>query len=102
MKILLVIALLFFSPMSYAERIIIMGDPIVLEERNDLYFLPAYMPTTPYTFVTIRGIPRVCYPERQPYLAHLDTLIINVEVEDEMIAEWNCYIYNATYFETRP
>ncbi|WP_133128664.1 hypothetical protein [Legionella nagasakiensis] len=99
------IAILFFTIMSFsvfADKIIITGQPIVLESHDNVYYLPAnYATTASYNYVTINGVNRVCYLEQQPTLADLDMMVIHVEVNGVQTA-WNCYAYNTQYFEVTP
>jgi hypothetical protein len=94
----LVLMMLSFS--SFAEKITISGSPVVLEQRGDVYYVPStYSSTTAYNFVTIGGKNRVCYLEKQPNLASVDLMTVNVNVGGTT-AVWNCYdATNTEYFE---
>ncbi|GGI93528.1 hypothetical protein GCM10007966_22630 [Legionella impletisoli] len=104
MKPLLFLSLMLFSILSFGAKIIVTGEPIVLEHRGDLYYPPANftepVPTS-YTYVTVDGVTRVCYLNPQPAFANLDMITINVEVKGTT-SVWNCYAYNTTYFEAQP
>ncbi|AHE65926.1 hypothetical protein [Legionella oakridgensis] len=97
-----ILILLTVSFPAFADKIIITGQPIVLEDRDDVYYVPAnYSATTAYNYVTINGVNRVCYLEQQPTLAGVDMITINVEVNG-VKTPWNCYAYSTEYFEVTP
>ncbi|WP_133131142.1 hypothetical protein [Legionella yabuuchiae] len=104
MKSLIFLSLMLLSVVSFGAKIIVTGEPIILEHRDDLYYPPATFtepPPTSYTYVTVDGVPRVCYLNPQPALANLDMITINVEVKGTT-AVWNCYAYNTNYFQASP
>ncbi len=97
---LLLMMMLSFS--SFADKILIIGEPVVLEKQGTVYHLPSgHVSTTAYHYVTIDGRHRVCYLEPQPTLASLDVLTINVDV-DGAVTTWNCYEYNTADFAVTP
>lgn len=101
MKTILSVAFSFlalFSLSSFADKIMITGEPIVLEQRGDLYYLPEnYTATTSYHYVTIAGTNKVCYAEKQPNLASLNGESVTVQLGGKSV-EWTCYPYDETYF----
>ena len=71
------LCLMMFSFSSFAEKVIITGAPVVLEQNGEVYTLPStYTSTTTYHYVTIGGKNRVCYLDQQPTMASLDPMII--------------------------
>jgi hypothetical protein len=103
--IMAVSSLLFaiFSVSSFAEKIVITGEPLVLEQRGDVYYVPetATPTTTTYHYVTVGGANRVCYAEAQPSLASLNSQVINVNMGGQKV-QWTCYPYDETYFSVTP
>ncbi|RUR09690.1 hypothetical protein [Legionella septentrionalis] len=96
----LLLALFSFS--SHAEKVVITGEPVVLEKRGDVYVVPsAYTAATPYHYVTLDGTNRVCYAEAQPNLASLNMSTVTVDVNGTP-QTWTCYDYDTTYFEVTP
>ena len=88
---------MIFSLSANAEKIIIHGDPVLLEERSGMYYVPpSYQPST-YQYVTVDNTRRVCYEEEQPNLVGLDLLLINVDIGGTTTS-WNCYYYDPDHF----
>src|SRR5690242_3044779 len=83
---------------AFADRIIISGEPIAIEKRGDVYYVPEnYQPTTDYYYVTVEGTKKVCYKNPQPNLA-LKASPLNVEIAGTR-ATWDCYAYDTNYFQ---
>ena len=96
------LCLMMLSFSSFADKVMLTGQPVVLEQKGDMYVVPAtYKSTTDYNYVTIGGKNRVCYLEKQPALASLDVMTVNVDVGGTTAA-WNCYEYSADYFDVAP
>ncbi|KTD11325.1 hypothetical protein [Legionella jamestowniensis] len=94
--------LLILSIPSWADKVVISGSPVVLEQRGDVYYVPdTYSASTTYHYVTVGGVNKVCYAEAQPNLASLNTQIIDVEVGGSKV-QWTCYPYDETYFTVSP
>ncbi|RAP37995.1 hypothetical protein B1207_03125 [Legionella quinlivanii] len=92
---------MLFSAASFADKVVITGSPVVLEQKGDVYYVPeSYSATTDYNYVTIGGTNRVCYLQQQPTLASLNNEVINVEVGGKQV-QWTCYAYDETYFTTK-
>lgn len=92
-----VLMVLSFS--AFAEKVVITGQPVMLEDHDGVYHLPAgYTTTGTYHYVTIGGTNRVCYLETQPTLTNLQPMTVNVLVEGKSVA-WNCYESDPMYFE---
>lgn len=102
MKILIIVPLMLLSFMTFGAKIIVTGEPIVLEQRDNVYYPPqTFVPSTSYTYVSIGGKTKVCYLNPQTALTEMGMVTINVEVQGN-VTTWNCYDYNTTYFEARP
>lgn len=98
-KNLLSLLLLGISLSSFADKVMITGNPVVMDQNGNVYSLPAnYTSTTTYHYVTIGGTNRVCYLDKQPDLGNLDMITINVASEGKTVA-WDCYAYDASVFE---
>ncbi|MDI9818297.1 MULTISPECIES: hypothetical protein [unclassified Legionella] len=94
--------LTFLSVSAHADRIVITGSPVILEERGDVYYVPETHPAvTSYHYVTIGGTNRVCYAEEQPNLVSLDAKLVNVEIGGRQV-QWTCYAYDDTHFIISP
>lgn len=99
LKHLLSLFILGISFSTYADKVIITGEPVLLEQHGTLYSLPqSYKPTTSYYYVTLGGMNRVCYLDRQPTLGNLDMQTIDISSEGKTI-QWFCYAYDASIFE---
>ncbi|WP_133130624.1 hypothetical protein [Legionella yabuuchiae] len=93
------VGLMTFGTVTFADKVMITGEPVTLEHTGDVYQLPDdYSVTTSYHYVTVNDTKRVCYAEKQPNFASLDVIDINVKVGGSEIV-WHCYEYNPTYFE---
>ncbi|KTD16245.1 hypothetical protein [Legionella jordanis] len=93
-----------FSVSSFADKVVITGEPVVLEQKGDVYYLPEKYTTTTstsYHYVTVGGTNRVCYAEAQPSLASLNTQVISVNMGGQTV-QWTCYPYDETYFSVSP
>ncbi len=94
--------LMALSIPAFADKIIITGEPITLEQRGQVYYLPNnYTTTTGYYYIAIDGTQRVCYLEKQPALNALDLSLVSVNVNGQQV-EWNCYSLDETYFTVNP
>lgn len=98
------LTLLSISLPSFADKVVITGDPVTLEQRGDVYYVPSnYVTTTTtaYHYVSIGGKNSICYPEQQPNLASLDMQVINVNIGGKQ-SQWTCYNYDDNYFTVTP
>lgn len=92
------LTLLLASNYAFADKIAINGAPVVLEQKGEIYYTPAtYQPSKTYNYVTLNGTNRVCYATKQPQLASLDMIVVNVSVGGTSTV-WNCYAYSPDYF----
>ncbi|KTD69985.1 hypothetical protein Lsan_0069 [Legionella santicrucis] len=103
MKKILLFAISFFmtfSITSYASKIAIIGNPVILEKQGNFYYLPnRYTITTSYYYVLLDGAREVCYLDKQPTLSALDTKYIDVNYRGSTMT-WICYPFDNNYFET--
>ena len=92
-----------FSVSAFAEdKIVITGEPVVLEQQNGMYKVPAdYTATTPYHYVMVDNQKWVCYADKQPNLATLKMVSLDVMMAGEEKMVWNCYEFNPAYFEVK-
>lgn len=97
------LGLALFSVNAFAEKIIITGQPYMLQKQGDFYVVPdtAYKATLPYQYVTVEGKQRACFLDRRPDFVNLDVVSINVQVGGQP-ATWNCYATDPTYFVVQP
>ncbi|WED44028.1 hypothetical protein [Legionella cardiaca] len=94
--------LLIISFPSLADKVVISGSPVVLEQRGEVYYVPqTYTATTSYHYVTVGGVDKVCYGEAQPTLASLNGQVISVELGGKQV-QWTCYPYDEAYFTVQP
>ncbi|KTC91768.1 hypothetical protein [Legionella cincinnatiensis] len=88
------------STASYANKIVIIGNPVILEKQGNFYYLPnRYTITTSYYYVILDGVRQVCYIDKQPALSALNTKHIDVNYKGSTMT-WICYPYDNNYFET--
>ncbi|MCS5711558.1 hypothetical protein [Candidatus Berkiella aquae] len=96
-----VIGLIAFSASAFAEKLIITGEPVILEKQGDLYVVPeTYKVADNYQFAVIDGTKRACFLEKKADFASLNVVTINVKVGGQQ-ATWNCYPLDTTYFEVK-
>jgi len=92
------LCLVAFSASVFAEKVIITGQPVMLERQGDMYVTPqSYRVSPDYQYVVIDGKERACFLEKKPDLVNLDAILINVRVGGQK-ATWNCYSTDPTYF----
>ncbi|KTD23379.1 Uncharacterised protein [Legionella lansingensis] len=94
--------LMAFSFSSFADKVVISGPPVVLEDRGAVYYVPnTYTTTSSYHYVTIGGTNKICYAEAQPSLAALSSNVIEVNIGGRTV-NWTCYPYDEAYFAVSP
>lgn len=94
-------SLLLCSFSAFADKVVIKGEPVVVEKRGDVYYVPEdYRATADYYYVTVDGARKVCYAERQPNIS-LEVTPLSVDIGGKR-AVWNCYTYDETYFTVAP
>lgn len=98
--LLLIFSLMMFNTVSYATKIVITGEPIVLQKQGDVYYVPNdYKSTTSYYYVNLDGTRQVCYLDKQPELSALNTSTLQVNYNGSALS-WVCYPLDTNYFET--
>lgn len=96
------LALMAASFQTFADKIVITGQPVILEQQGEVYVLPKdYTTTESYYYVSMNGTKSVCYLEKQPTLSSLNASMINVNVNGQQV-QWNCYPVDETYFQVTP
>lgn len=96
------LALAVLSFPTFANKVVITGEPVTLQQNGEDYSLPQdYRGSTSYYYVTVNGSKRVCYLTEQPSLASLNLLLINVDVGGKK-TKWSCYPVDETYFQVNP
>lgn len=93
--------LMLISISSYAERLIITGEPVHLEEHGSVYYLPEDYEPGPYHFVTLGSTTSVCFSHSQPYLSALMEQNVIVDIGGREV-QWVCYHYDDRYFMLSP
>lgn len=92
------IALLLFSLTASAEKIIISGEPVVIEKKAEVY-VPSTVVTTTHDYYYFATDNRkiVCYKEVQPALVKLDSGVFRVKLGTDEV-NLHCYDYSPEYF----
>lgn len=100
-KSIIAVSLIACSGYAFADKIIIKGEPITVEKRGEVYYMPdSYRPTGDYYYITTEGTKRVCYKEKQANI-NLEISPFDVEMGGKHYT-WTCYNYDTTYFEVQP
>jgi hypothetical protein len=92
-----VVSIALFSANAFAEKIIIKGNPIVLEKQGELYVVPETYKVQDYQYVEINGVKRACFSDARPDFANLDVVTINIQMGANK-STWNCYAITDNYF----
>ncbi|MFA6302588.1 MAG: hypothetical protein WC627_05580 [Legionella sp.] len=96
------ISLIALSAATFADKIIITGEPVILEQNGAIYTLPSnYKPSKDYYYVTVNGEKKICYLADQPTLASLNPVKLDIQI-GTTIAKLTCYSYDETYFNVAP
>lgn len=96
---MLALFLFMYCSIAFSDKISITGRPYVLQYHRDVFTLPpSYTARREYLFVSVAGVHRVCYLDKQPELASLDFISIVIEQKDVKML-WNCYRYDPKFFE---
>lgn len=90
-----------FSVAALADKIVITGAPITVEEQNDVYVPQGTVTTTTttsdYYYYTFGDTKRVCYKEVQPALVSMDAGVFKFKM-GESVVSMHCYNYSPDYF----
>ena len=89
---------------SLAATIIIKGQPIPLEYKNDIYYWPinlAISPGAKNLYITMDGVNKLCFINTAPpgLLEQMSEISINIKGQ---LTNWNCFPYTTTLYEVRP
>lgn len=99
-KLLLGLAITTLSMSAFADKIVVSGDPIMLEKQGDVYVTPSTTTVTTTEdryFFTVDNRKQVCYREVQPALASVDLGVIGVKLGTDTV-NLHCYSYSPEYF----
>lgn len=96
-KIILGLALLLCSVSAFADKVVIKGEPVVIEKQGDMYVPASTFTTSDYYYVSVNNTKRVCYQEVQPALAKIDMGIFAMKVGSDVV-KVHCYDYSPDYF----
>lgn len=101
--VLLLFSLFAFAIYStYANKIIVTGYPVFLDDRNRIYYVPdTFVTSVEANFVTLDGTKQVCYYYPQPKLNALNRKTVEVVIRGNM-TQWICYQYDENYFIQSP
>jgi hypothetical protein len=92
-----VLYLAVFSTSAFAEKLVIKGEPLVLEQKDGTFIVPDTYKVQNFQYVIINGKKRACFVDKQPDLVNLDVISINVLIGQEK-ATWNCYSPDPVFF----
>lgn len=93
-----VCAIALFSANAFAEKIIIKGAPLVLQQQGEVYVVPETYKVQDYQYVEINGVKRACFADLRPDLVNVDVVTINIQLGSQR-STWNCYaITDTNYF----
>jgi hypothetical protein len=93
--------LMVASAAVFADKIVIKGAPVILQENQGVYVAPNdFNATGDYYYVTVAGSNRVCYLAEQPTFT-IKPVPISVRLGEKNVT-WQCYEVDPTYFEVQP
>jgi hypothetical protein len=108
LKNIISLIILGFGCSAYAaDKVVITGEPVVLQQSGSgdtmTYTLPANAAstTTTYHYVSVNGTNRICYTSTQPNLGSIDMVTINVSAGGTA-SPWYCYAADTTVFDIQP
>ncbi len=94
-----------FCSVALADRITITGKPVLLDIHPGFFTFPSTYTdilmgynSKGYYFVTIANVNRVCYLAKKPELEKIDQIKIVIE-KSGLKLPWNCYKYDAQFFD---
>ena len=98
---LIMVTLILFSASVLADRIVVSGQPVSLEQRGETYYYPANTaaPSGDYRYVTVGNNNNVCYMQDNPAIG-VNSSLLNVDVGGAT-QSWHCYPAADTYFDIR-
>ncbi|HCA88758.1 MAG: hypothetical protein CMF38_01035 [Legionellaceae bacterium] len=90
---------LSLSSVAMADKIMVKGEPVMLDKQGDVYMVPAgYQSTTDYHFVSLDGQKRVCFGDKRAELSNVDEMTVQVSM-DGKVMPWHCYAFDDSVFE---
>jgi len=93
-----ILLLTILSGTSFAKKIVITGNPVVITQNGNVYTLPAgFTLNAEYYYVTVDGVNKVCFSKPQADLKELPPTLLQVNNSGKTIT-WSCYNYDAQYF----
>ena len=95
---ILALSIALFSANAFAEKMIVKGDPLVLQKNGDIYIVPETYKVQEYQYVDFDGTKRACFLDKRADLSKLDVITINVKAGADQ-ATWNCYSIDPTFFD---
>lgn len=89
---------MLFSMSASADKVIITGSPVVVNEEAGVY-VPTTTVTTgrDYYYFTVGGAQRICYQEVNPTLSTLTANPFQVRINNQVVT-LQCYDYSPDYF----
>lgn len=100
-KCLQLISLLFltvFSIQTFAEKIVIDGQPVVITKEGEAYVPSTTLaPTSDYYYFSMDNSRRVCYRTVQPALSKIDAGALSVRIGGDTV-QVHCYDVSPDYF----
>lgn len=95
----IVMTSLLFCCNVFADKVTIVGKPVVIEKQADVY-VPETATTVSsdgYYYFTMDNSQRVCYKDVQPALAKVDLGVFRFKLGDDTV-ELHCYDVTPDYF----
>src|SRR5688572_26971061 len=88
---------MMFSMSALADKIIIKGTPVVVEQSDNFYVPVSTVETSDYYYFKMGDTTRVCYKEVNPALASIDAGVFAFKLGSDSV-DLHCYNYNTEYF----
>ena len=102
--ILLSLLLIIFSITASAERVLVTGSPVLLEQRDGVYYYPEGVEETTtspgYYYYTVNGTNKVCYETEQPTYSTVDAGVVTVNYTGGN-RTLHCYTPDSAYFDVQ-
>ncbi len=94
-----VLALSLGACAQKSDKIVLAGEPVVLERNGNTYVAPSNLTMTSegYYYVNVNNRTRVCYVSEQPTLTNLNFLVLNVSIGGNT-QRLVCYTASPDYF----
>ena len=92
-----IICLAAISTSAYADKLVIKGEPMVLEKQGEVYIVPETYKVQEFQYVVIDGQKRACFLDKMPDFVNVDVVSIMVQTGPTK-STWNCYSPDPKYF----